>query len=400
MSEPSYGSLPFDEAIQHFRNKLNVDTKSWNDISRTAHVRAFMVAGAKDDVLLDLRAAVDKAISEGTTIAAFRKDFDGIIKKSGWAYNGDRNWRTRVIYDTNLRQAHHAGRWSQIQQSKKRRPFLEYRHGGSVDPRPQHQAWDGLVLSADDPFWDTHYPQNGWGCKCRVRSLSQHDLDRRELSVSKSPPASQVKRTVTKDGIKQQIEVPKGIDPGFDYNVGKAWYRPFTLSEDARRILQLASNPPTLPIPKPTIIQPSQLLDKGLTNEQYANHFLQKFGDKIGQPVAFKDKAGGNILISEHLFKRPNGTWKIQKNGREKYLLLFAEAIKNPDEIWIALQPVGKRYALRRRYLMRLAPDNRTGFAVFEWDKDSWAGNVTVYDDTSTSFGALGLGTLAYKKEQ
>ena len=118
VADVRYGSLPFDNAIQSFRNKLNVNTKTCNDIWRTAHARAFMVAGAKDDLLVDLRGAVDKAISEGTTIAAFRKDFDEVVKKTGWAYNGGRNFRTRIIYDTNLRQFHHAGRWAQIQQVK------------------------------------------------------------------------------------------------------------------------------------------------------------------------------------------------------------------------------------------------------------------------------------------
>ena len=32
--------------------------------------------------------------------------------------------------------------------------------------RPEHRAWHGLILPIDHPLWDTHYPPNGWGCRC------------------------------------------------------------------------------------------------------------------------------------------------------------------------------------------------------------------------------------------
>ena len=50
--------------------------------------------------------------------------------------------------------------------------FWVYKHGNALEPRLQHLAWDGLVLSPDDPFWDTHAPPNGWGCTCRIRGAN------------------------------------------------------------------------------------------------------------------------------------------------------------------------------------------------------------------------------------
>lgn len=29
-----------------------------------------------------------------------------------------------------------------------------------------------LTLRHDHPFWDTHFPPNGWGCKCRVVAVA------------------------------------------------------------------------------------------------------------------------------------------------------------------------------------------------------------------------------------
>lgn len=63
-----------------------------------------MVAGAtKRDLLSDMRGAVEKAIATGCTLEQFRTDFDTIVAKYGWEYNGVRAWRTRTIFETNLR---------------------------------------------------------------------------------------------------------------------------------------------------------------------------------------------------------------------------------------------------------------------------------------------------------
>ncbi|MCF6267624.1 MAG: hypothetical protein L3J57_13925, partial [Desulfuromusa sp.] len=92
-------------------------------------------------------------------------------------------------------------------------PYLEYRHGDSLQPRPLHLAWDGLVLPADDPWWQTHYPPNGWGCKCKVFSASQRDLERAGKSVPDTAPTIE---------IDPKTEAPLGIDKGWAYNVGQA----------------------------------------------------------------------------------------------------------------------------------------------------------------------------------
>jgi len=186
MPEPTWGSLPFAEQIQFFLNKGDELTDRWTDVWQEAHDRAFMVAGAAEaDLLSDLRAAVEKAITQGTTLAEFREDFETIVADRGWTgWTGEgtaagRAWRTRVIYETNLRSSYAAGRYAQLDAIKQRRPFWRYRHNPTVqDPREEHLSWDGLILDANDPWWRTHYPPNGWGCRCRVESLAQRDLDR------------------------------------------------------------------------------------------------------------------------------------------------------------------------------------------------------------------------------
>lgn len=184
--DAAYGSLPFAEQIAFFKSKLNLPTEHWDDLLGAAHDRAFVVAGVTSaDLLADLHAAVLKGIEQGTTLAEFRRDFDALVERNGWVgWTGDgtaegRAWRTEVIYSTNLRTSYAAGRWAQIQDVQATRPYLLYRHAdGVLSPRPEHLAWDGLVLPVDDPFWQTHYPPNDWGCKCRVFAVSDQDLEK------------------------------------------------------------------------------------------------------------------------------------------------------------------------------------------------------------------------------
>jgi hypothetical protein len=150
--------LPFDEALRFFRGKANLPTRTWRDLLKEQHDGAFVVAGVtKADLLADLRGAVDKALAEGTTLETFQKSFEGIIARHGWVPEQATAWRAKVILETNLRTAYAAGRHAQLTDPAflKRNPFWEWRHGGSVHPRPQHLAWDGMVLPASAGSWPT-----------------------------------------------------------------------------------------------------------------------------------------------------------------------------------------------------------------------------------------------------
>ncbi len=243
-----YGSLPFKEQIDFFRQKLNLPTESWTDIWHEQHDRSFVVAGAmRDDLLGDFRTAVDKAISQGTTLEEFRKDFDTIVERYGWEYNGGRNWRSKVIYDRNLASSYSAGRWQQIQAVKRQRPYLRYRHMPDERyPRLEHMAWDGMILPVDHPFWLTHFPQCDWGCQCWVDSLSLREIVANKWQITPDDgvdhfvtskwsqmqqaglvgadePAPVGMRTVTvgQNGPNPRtVEVPAGVGPGFGYVPG------------------------------------------------------------------------------------------------------------------------------------------------------------------------------------
>ncbi len=339
----SYGSVPFQEAIDFYRNKLRLPTASWTDIWEGQHSSAFVVAGAmRDELLEDLQTSVGKAIKDGSTIQQFRKDFDQIVAKHGWQYKGGRNWRTRVIYDTNLRQAYNAGRERQMQnpELRKRRPYGLYKHSDAVEnPRPDHLSWDGTVLPLDDPWWETHTPQNGWGCQCQKFMLSDRDLERRGLKVSSAPKIEWETKLVGKNGANPRtVRVPKGIDPGFAYNPGTAaWGQP--LSEKAMTDWKNLKG---------------QAWDS-LNPETWAEH-----GRPERIPLAEPRKLGKRLtkdvdVISE-IEKQIGGKSKLYKPGnlpvmvnaevmgkhidpaRAEYLPMLPDLLEDPYEVWLAFQ--------------------------------------------------------------
>lgn len=210
--------LPFQEQSDFFRAKLNLPTERWDDIRQAAHDRAFVVAGAmKADLLDALRQAVDKAISTGTTLETFRKDFHQVVAETGWTgWTGEGTpggvaWRTRIIYETNLRSSYAAGRWAQLNDPRllKLMPYWRYVHNDSVlSPRPLHLAWNGLTLRHDHPFWKTHFTPNGWGCRCRVVAAAGP-----KEGDATDPPEGW-------DEISDKTGAPLGIDKGWAYAPG------------------------------------------------------------------------------------------------------------------------------------------------------------------------------------
>ncbi len=344
MADVVYGSVPFRNAVDYYRDKLRLPTAAWTDIWEGMHARAFVVAGAmRDDLLADLQSAVGSAIEQGTTLQQFRKEFDQIVRRHGWAYQGGRSWRTRVIYDTNLRQAYNAGREKQMQnpELRKRRPYGLYRHNDSVEhPRPEHLAWDNLVLPLDDPWWETHTPQNGWGCKCRKFMLSERDVRRRGLTVSKQAPSIEYEEKSV--GIRgpspRVVRVPKGIDPGFGYNPGTAaWGQ--QLSDDAMSAWAKAGGSAW------DSLTPQGWAEAGRPEQiplAQGHQLGPRLADRAAVVQALEAQLGGNskLYTPGNLPVMVNADTLAShvQPSRSEFLPLLDDLLTNPYEVWLTFQ--------------------------------------------------------------
>ncbi len=180
------------------------------------------------DILTEIRAAMDKAIADGESLTTFRNRLEPTLRAKGWwgkkivdgkpVQLGSPH-RLRIIYDTNLRTAYARGKWERIERVAKAMPWLRYVATLDDRTRPQHRAWHGVTLRYDDPFWRTHFPPNGWNCRCTVTQYSDADLKRRGWAPTKRPLSRRRPWLNKRTG---RVEsVPAGIDPGFAFNAGR-----------------------------------------------------------------------------------------------------------------------------------------------------------------------------------
>lgn len=223
MSTVEAAKLPFAEAVTFLRGKVNVPTERWNDLQRSEHDYAFVTAGATSaELLQEIRNQVDRSVNDGIAFGEFKKQFDTIVEKHGWDHAGGREWRADLIYRQNFYQAYAAGRYQQQRDPDvvSRRPYLQYRHGGSREPRPSHLALDGQVFPINDSFWDVWTPPNGFGCRCFTLSLSDRDLARLGLEVSEPPRGDTIEYRDPDTGNVRNVR--NEPDRGFDYAPGQS----------------------------------------------------------------------------------------------------------------------------------------------------------------------------------
>ncbi|RXF00396.1 phage minor head protein [Pseudoalteromonas sp. PS5] len=185
---------PPTDAVAYFKSKGYAISDEWHDVLTTAHAKAFTVARVQSmEVLEAIRKYTDTALAEGLTAKQFREQLTPELQRLGWwgktkNEQGDEiqlgsPYRLNNIYRTNLQTAYMSGRYRRMLARSKTHPYWQYVAIDDAQTRPEHKLLHGKVFRFDDPIWQTIYPPNGWGCRCRVRALTEAQVKARGLTL-------------------------------------------------------------------------------------------------------------------------------------------------------------------------------------------------------------------------
>jgi SPP1 gp7 family putative phage head morphogenesis protein len=92
-------------------------------------------------------------------------EYSQLAKGINRQYN--KHW-LQAEHQTAKAAAQMAIKWQRFQKNKDLFPNLQYRTVGDAKVRDAHAVLNGIIRPIDDPFWSTHYPPNGWRCRCDV----------------------------------------------------------------------------------------------------------------------------------------------------------------------------------------------------------------------------------------
>jgi len=249
------------EAVRYLQQRDQLTpTFDWRDLWQDEHARQFTVSRlARLDLLKAVQDGITASVQGDLSRRDWMRDTQALLKREGWwgetqvldpttgeavATRFD-SARLKLIFDMNTRMAYSAGQWERIERNKHSHPYVRYITKGDERVRASHRPWHNLVLPVDDPFWRTHWPPNGWRCRCSAVSLTAREYERRKTAgtISTEAPPVQTREWLNKR-TGEVMQVPVGIDPGFDYNVGVAASRAREMARMAAD--KLASAPAAL----------------------------------------------------------------------------------------------------------------------------------------------------------
>lgn len=374
-------AAPVDVQIAQARAQGIQLAPAYYAMAADKRAQAFTVSGlARLDQVQAVADALAKSQANGDTFADFKK----------WANTQD--WalprhRLETIYRNSVQTAYNAGHWREFEENAKNRPFLMYDAINDSRVRPSHLALDGIIKPVGDVFWKTHSAPLGHRCRCVLRSLSRDEAMRRG-GVTQNPPAEGVPdagwgHTPT-DGFRGLINSIENRLSKCRVNMGATFAKarnnaPMWCTDGPARNQLLmqqawAERKGAMPEPRALVVEPVPFVSP----QQSFERFMQALGSE-GNSVRVALPSGDVVQVSDDLFRTLDGRWKINKRGRDEWLLYLAALIQSPQEVWrLKLAQTEELYLLGRFQRGRQRID---ALAVFKRNGDDglWREGKTAY---------------------
>lgn len=175
-------SITYAEALRYARDKRVVLPEEFYLLDLNARQYATTVSGlASLDQIKTVINLSNKAIESGSTFQEFQK----AVKESGIELSPH---HLDNIFRTNIQNAYAHGIWTQQQENKANRPYLKYSSLTDSRVRPSHLALNNIIRHIDDLFWLTHYPPNGFQCRCGVDALTEAQAKKLGITIDDELP--------------------------------------------------------------------------------------------------------------------------------------------------------------------------------------------------------------------
>lgn len=172
----------YTEALRYAREKRVILPEEFYLLDLNARQYATTVSGlASLDQIKTVINLSNKAIESGSTFQEFQK----AVKESGIELSPH---HLDNIFRTNIQNAYAHGIWTQQQENKANRPYLKYSSLTDSRVRPSHLALNNIVRHIDDSFWLTHYPPNGFLCRCGVDALTEAQAKKQGITIDDELP--------------------------------------------------------------------------------------------------------------------------------------------------------------------------------------------------------------------
>lgn len=198
-------SKAYRDALKLLQKRLQLTPDQLKAIEAQYEAQALRVlATAEDAIEKKLQEAILEATASGFHKREGIKALQAAFDAAGLTPNN--SFTLEAIFRTQTQVAYGAGRWSADQAPEIQEILWGYKYVtvGDDRVRSEHVGFEGVLLPKNDAFWSTHWPPNGWGCRCAVISIF-------EPSTAVYPPDK-----IEVDGRMVRPEV----DQGFAYNPG------------------------------------------------------------------------------------------------------------------------------------------------------------------------------------
>ena len=151
-------SVGYGEAIADPLNPLYSKTKLLNN--NLARFVSYKLINISNDM------SIARAVLSGDNLAA---------KSIGVTTRYLNDWAL-TEYATATKLAAGARRWDEITADTATFPLLQYLAVVDDNSRDDHAALNGVIRPANDGFWDTNFPPNGYNCRCDVAQLRSGEV--------------------------------------------------------------------------------------------------------------------------------------------------------------------------------------------------------------------------------